>query len=378
MKQDYTLFTRETGNNTVYYYYVYDENGKRHKFSTGQTTKAAAVNYCNTMLKQGKLLPKVEKEILFKDFAKDFWDYDKSVYIRRRLARGGSFTQSFALSRLQSTNKHIIPYFGDMKLDTIRPKYVEDWLLGFIDKGYAPQTANQNLLTLRIMLDEAVRQEYIPVNPCDKVERLCKRTRERGILTLHEVKELLHPDNYNKYWDNPYAYAGNFTAALTGLREGEVRALRAEDIHSDYILVSHSYDLKFGLKDTKTHKTREVPIPDMLYKLLQQLGQGHPGYIFSYDGGKTPLNVSMLRSLYRALERLGISEQQRKERNICFHSWRHFFNTTLRAGNISDSKTQAITGHSTLEMTEHYTHFTHEDLKEVNRIQIGIIEGVGA
>jgi hypothetical protein len=47
------------------------------------------------------------------------------------------------------------------------------------------------------MLDEAVRQEYIPVNPCDKVERLCKRTRERGILTLHEVKELLHPDNYN-------------------------------------------------------------------------------------------------------------------------------------------------------------------------------------
>ena len=364
-------------NNIVFYYYVYDENGKRHKFSTGQTTKTAAINYCNTRLKQDNLLPKVDNEILFKDFALDFWEYDKSIYIKRRLARGGSFTRSFALSRKQSTNKHIIPCFGDMKLDTIRPKNIEDWLLEFIDKGYAPATANQNLFTLRIMLDEAVRQEFIEVNPCDKVERLCKRTRERGILTLHEVKELLHPDNYNKYWDSPFAYAGNFTAALTGLREGEVRALRVEDIHSDYILVSHSYDVKFGLKDTKTHKSREVPIPDMLYKMLQQI-QPQQGYIFSLDGGNTPVKISMLRSLYRALERLGISEQQRKERNICFHSWRHFFNTTLRAGNISDSKTQAITGHSTLEMTEHYTHFTHEDLKEVNRIQIGIIEGVRA
>ena len=86
----------------------------------------------------------------------------------------------------------------------------------------------------------------------------------------------------------------------------------------------------------------------------------------------------MIDSLYRALERMGISKQERKERNICFHSWRHFFNTSMRAGNISDAKTQAITGHSTLEMTERYTHFTHEDLKEVNRIQIAIIEGVGA
>ena len=69
-----------------------------------------------------------------------------------------------------------------------------------------------------------------------------------------------------------------------------------------------------------------------------------------------------------AFERIGISPEERKNRNITFHSWRHFFNTYFR-GRIHDSKLQNLTGHRTDTMTDHYTHFSIEDFRDVMEIQ---------
>ena len=69
-----------------------------------------------------------------------------------------------------------------------------------------------------------------------------------------------------------------------------------------------------------------------------------------------------------ALKKIGISPSERKEWNITFHSWRHFFNTLLR-GKIHDAKLRALTGHRTLEMTEHYTKFRLEDFTDVVKVQ---------
>jgi hypothetical protein len=46
-----------------------------------------------------------------------------------------------------------------------------------------------------------------------------------------------------------------------------------------------------------------------------------------------------------------------------------FFNTTLRMANVSDSKVQAVTGHSTKAMTDWYTHFNNTELAEVLNVQ---------
>ncbi len=73
------------------------------------------------------------------------------------------------------------------------------------------------------------------------------------------------------------------------------------------------------------------------------------------------------------MEKMGINEDERKVRNITFHSWRHFFNSTMRSHNIADSKVQKITGHKTDAMTEHYTHFNIDDFKEVRNLQENIL-----
>jgi len=60
-------------------------------------------------------------------------------------------------------------------------------------------------------------------------------------------------------------------------------------------------------------------------------------------------------------------------RKYPFHKWRHFFNTTLRMGNVADSKVRELTGHKSEAMTELYTHFDPREFVEVRRIQEGIV-----
>jgi integrase len=54
-----------------------------------------------------------------------------------------------------------------------------------------------------------------------------------------------------------------------------------------------------------------------------------------------------------------LGEIVRKERNILFHSFRHFFNSTIR-GTVSDDILRLQTGHSDEKMTDHYDHMTDD------------------
>ena len=373
-RQAFSLTKRKIRKKIIFYYQTYDENGKRVCYSTGLTSKTAAQAYCTELYKKGLLIPQKRKKMKFADFADGFWDYDTSTYIQGILARGGSFGRTYAYSRQLSVKKHILPYFGEMDIDKITPADVDRWILSFKGMGLTNSTANNNLVTLRIMLGEAVKNGLAEKNPCESIKPLREKAKERGILTLDEVKELLNPENYTKYWDNGVSYAGNFLAAITGLRLGEIRALRHEDLHNGYISVTHSYG-KYGLKDTKTHRGRDVPIPPLMEDIIHKVAP-KSGYIFSVDGGENPVNPDIMTDdLYKALAKMGIDDTQRRERNICYHSWRHWFNTTLRAGNIPDAKTQALTGHRTQEMMEQYTHFSAKDFSDVRKIQESIISG---
>ena len=105
---------------------------------------------------------------------------------------------------------------------------------------------------------------------------------------------------------------------------------------------------------------------------MELKGETSAGYLFSTDGGHTPIYYRAITdNLYRALKSIGINEKDRQERNITFHSWRHFFNSLLRSKGVTDSKLQRLTGHKTLEMTDHYTHFDLSDYGDVLEIQEG-------
>ena len=88
-------------------------------------------------------------------------------------------------------------------------------------------------------------------------------------------------------------------------------------------------------------------------------------FVFYDKDKKTPVYYKAIsESLYAALDHLGIKADQRKERKLTFHSWRHFFNTNMRML-IPDSQLRLLTGHQTEEMTDHYTQLSPEHFSNV-------------
>jgi integrase len=83
-------------------------------------------------------------------------------------------------------------------------------------------------------------------------------------------------------------------------------------------------------------------------------------------------NKVVLKRLYRALHNIGISEPERRGRNLTFHSWRHFLNSHLRSL-VTDTDLQKLTGHRTVAMTDHYDHETEQTMARVRPHQANLI-----
>lgn len=273
------------------------------------------------------------------------------------------------LPMLPCLSRHILPRFGSERLDKITPQLIESWEMNLKER-ISPATANRCLAVLQTMMREAKRQGLIDDNPAARVEKLKETPRERGILTLEEARELLNENKFGEYWGSEIGFAANLLAATSGMRLGEVLALRVGDIQNGYVVVEHSWDRRVGLKSTKTGLIREVPIPAKTQRWLTRLTASRPaGFVFSTNDGVTPVYYKMITSeFYAALNRFGITENERKLRNLSFHSWRHFYNSLLR-GRIPDAKLQRLTGHRTQAMTERYSHFRADDFADVIQIQ---------
>jgi integrase len=325
------------------------------------------------LYRAGKLIPAKTKMPTFAEFAKGWWDYDTCEYIQRQKARRPMARGTADLGAI-STRTHLIPEFGDTRLDEISATGVDDWLTGFKRRGLSNATGNNAFKFLKIMLGEAARLEIIKTNPCVGVKSLLKETKDIKILTPEEEKALF-PTDWSAVWGDETIYILNKLAACTGMRVGELLGLRGEYLFDGYITVAGQYT-RHGYGDTKTHKTRNITIPKVMERDLLGLKEKNgDGYLFSEDGGGEPVSRGMVsKILYKAFEKIGISDEERRKRKLSMHGWRHFLNTTLLMANISDSKVMSVTGHLSEKEKEKYTHFDTTKFTEVIDIQEKLLD----
>ncbi|WP_160526069.1 tyrosine-type recombinase/integrase [Sphaerochaeta halotolerans] len=330
--------------------------------------------YTLELYRTNSLIPeKIEaKPILtFGEYADGWWTPD-CEYVKAEKLRGRQLSEQYIKTNRQLMDRYILPTFKSTPMVDISPSRIEAWQRYLIEKKkLSPKYANNILSIFSVILDEARRQGHITKNPAREVRTLANNSRQRGILSFDEARDLL---TNVSYWDNPMAYTASLLAACTGMRLGEIRALRPSDLRDGYIHVEHSVDRHGALKSTKTGDKRELSIPGSLMETLRNLAKlaGKCDRLFSIAG--VPMGSETIRfSLYRALARMGIEEAERAKRNITFHSWRHFLNSQLLANGINEAKTRKITGHSTAEMTKLYSHFMVNDFADVLRITETII-----
>ena len=198
-------------------------------------------------------------------------------------------------------------------------------------------------------------------NPCEGIEPLAEKDNKRGAFTKAQVKTLIEVE-----WDNPLMKLAAILAAFTGMRTGEIRALRPCDLHDGYIHISKSWSNTEGLKSTKSGEERDAVLPEWLEKELRKYLPSNERYIFSVNG-RLPVSEKLLAtSLYGAMEKAGID---RAKDNLSFHSFRHFFNSQLVANGIKGELIRETIGHSNASMTHHYAHITAEDMELIREVQ---------
>jgi integrase len=381
MHNDFTLFMRTYPNGKkVVFYHAYDDEGKRvGPWTTNSLTLTAARNYCNRLLKAGVLVRNKTKVLTFGEYAEGFWERG-SEYIRNQDSRA-DITDTYISNCRKYVANQLMPFFADTPLDKITDKDINNWILGFKNRkvvkdgkeetvSYQNTYANTVFGTLNVMLAEAVRRGLLTSNPCDKVKRLKNDRRKMEILTAQEVHKMF-PKNYKAVWDKEIPYIANRLASITGMRIGEVLGLRGEFVFDKYILVCGQYG-EFGYKPyTKTKEDRGIPLlPEMIALLRKLMKANGKGYVFSLDGGATPVCYSIIRRDYfRALAKIGISEKEANRRRLTLHSWRHFLNTDLLKQGMTLQQVQGVTGHKSAITSGIYTHLDARQIDDVIKAQ---------
>jgi integrase/recombinase XerD len=229
----------------------------------------------------------------------------------------------------------------------ITDKMIEDYLLYLKnDKANAPNSCGSVLTGLRFFYKN-VAQKQISVD-----YSLRKKPRKLPtVLTMEQVWRLICAPNNLKH------RLMLMTTYSAGLRASEVRALKAEHIDSERMLIK--------VQDGKGNKDRYTLLSE---KLLAQLRSYYKNYrpktyLFpsSFKKRKNkPLSYEAVRLIYeKARNKAGVKKGEG------IHTLRHSFATHLLEAGYDIRKIQVLMGHARLSTTMIYLHVSRETLSKI-------------
>lgn len=320
-------------------------------------------------------------------FLDSFWEFETSDYIQNKLSHGQKICKRYCHGQ-QLLVKLWKEFFSEnITLENLTADDMADfehYLKQRENNGKHLQneTINNIIRAGNIALRWAVRKNVIQYNPVESLTHYAVHSRERGILAKTETVKLFTKTP----WKDNRVRTACLLAMTTGMRSGEILALKQSDIDEDFIHVNSTWHYVYGLKCPKNGHTRTVPLyPEVREELLQliadnpyrEINQGKDSFIFWSRDPLKPLSQNVLtKGFNQALHDMGISEEERKQRNIVFHSWRHFHATEL-SGKCSEHSVQVVLGHLSPMMTKHYAnHRTEKDIENVRKAMLPLVRSV--
>jgi integrase len=276
----------------------------------------------------------------------------------------GSVRQSTYDRDTNLVNNHIKPVLGGLKLKKLNSVHIQSFYRDRLDKGLSASTVHKMHDILRRGLAQATKWHLVQRNVADTVKPPKPAQKEICALSAAETRRLLEAASGDRL------EALYVLAVHTGMRQGELLALRWQDVDMESAVVSVRRTLTrsggrvaFGEPKTKksrrsirltpqavealrSHLERQLRDMEILGDRYQDLG-----LIFTTDTGGL-INPSNLRqrSFAPLLKRAGLPHMR-------FHDLRHTCATLLLSRGVHPKFVQELLGHATIAITlDTYSH----------------------
>jgi integrase len=243
---------------------------------------------------------------------------------------------------------HLLPAFGDQPLESITSASIEAWRASLT--ALSARTKNKLLVVMHGVFRRAQHVWSLPANPVAAVEKY--RQWSSGDIDVFSPEEVLALVRAATSEQDAAIY---LLAAFTGLRRGELLALRWRDVDFGGSVIRARSSYAAGqLTTPKSGKVRSVPMAPDVAEALARLGQrvdwvGDDDLVFPGETGSY-LDGSALRRRYgTALARAGL-------RPLRFHDLRHTFGTRMIA-KADIRRVQEWMGHADVQTTMRYLHY---------------------
>lgn len=240
---------------------------------------------------------------------------------------------------------HVLPQLGDTYMDAVSSTDIAA-LMARAAKKLAPSTSNKLLVLLRYFFNLALRWHTAGVNTnptADCMLKKCVTHRER-YLSAAETQALIAA--VNKSINTQLKYIVPFLL-LTGARKREVLDARWCDID----LERRFWRIPF----TKSGRERHVPLSAAAVQLLQQVPRMRKDtWIFANPDTDKPF-TTFYYSWQTARTAAGLAD-------VRVHDLRHSFASFLVNAGCSLYEVQKILGHSSVNMTQRYSHLSQDSL----------------
>lgn len=259
----------------------------------------------------------------------------------------------------------ILPYFKDRLVTEIKPIDIKRFQDSLIDDGHGRATINLTRVLLREVFSLAIINEWITLHPIKMVDMpKMKTVKKRQKPFTHDEIDLLLSSTRGSI--------RNFLgiAFFTGMRSGEILALKWEDIDFVTDTISITKTIAEGyINSPKTHSSyRDI---EMLSKakeffLAQRLETGLKNdYVFLNQHNSFYGSNTYFYSGFQAL----LKKLKLEQRSL--HNTRHTFASMMLNNNIDSLWVSGTLGHENLDITLRiYTHF----MPRKEKMKIGFLE----
>lgn len=339
------------GKNGRWYTYVYDEKYKHNRRQIAKSSKEAIYDELISYYENPKMEVITDKYITLEEL------YPKWIKFKELHTNASTY-----ITRIKSEwKKHYLnTAIIKVPICELTKLMLDEWVHKLVKKNNMSKNQYYNCtVIMNQALDYAVDLELIESNPFKKVRVdgrrmfrvVRKKSNETQVFTIEEEKQfkkLAWEDFTNRTKLHQLAPLALLFQFETGVRIGELVALRYEDVDGDYITVQRMLrrEEKIVVDHTKgTFGDREVILTSRAKEIIgyakerqEELGVSTEGYIFSITD--EPVSYHSVEDLYRKYsKKLGIETKSS-------HKARKTFISSLIDAQMNINTIREMVGHA--------------------------------